>query len=51
MTTALALHEAIAAAHEFIRWGNYHQDRPRPERVEQARLKAIEELVKLGEVK
>lgn len=44
------LNEAIAAAEEFIRWARFHQDRPRPEQLEQRRLEAIEKLQAMGKV-
>lgn len=43
------LNDAIAAAEEFIRWARYHQDAPRPERLEQMRRNAIEKLEAMGE--
>lgn len=45
------LNEAIAAAEEFIRWARFHQDAPRPERLEQMRRNAIEKLEALREIR
>lgn len=44
------LNEAIAAAEEFIRWARFHQDRPRPDVLEQKRLDLMERLRALGEL-
>ena len=49
LALALApIHDAIAAADQFLRWARYHLDRPQPERLEQEGIKLMQAMEKMN---